>query len=289
MMIRSGSWKLFGLLSILLLPFHLVFAQPSPPKSPLKLFGQTLPPDAFIKAHYYDEIPYSFLSVTRDDQQMYRAKDALLLRLFFNTEVRLKKLVLTPTDTTNITDPIKQIYLFDQGHICHMGKHTHQNVLYLDKEVKVLDIHVLPDPLVKELKVQVKAYGLSRQSIFFIIKHLLKTRNDPDRNEALLRRLYTKGYSSILSLLKYEQYTHLYLTSHSLFYLPDDADYSVPVDKTVALLREGAYISHDGKRQLPKQVKQKEYLLFVDKQKIRFLKNVDPQNSIVIKKIDLAE
>ncbi len=281
--------------SLLLLPiFFLVLphlqAQTLHPKSGvLKFFGQTLTKDKFILAHYYDEIPYSFLTVKSDDRTDNTRRKAILINLFFNTKVKIKKLKVVSSDETNMTHPVEQIHLFERSKFCKKEDHIRQNIIYFNKETDRLDVHVHPDPNVKDIKLKVAAYGLSKQSVFHITRHLLSTRNDAEQNELLLKRLYKEGYTTVLSLLKHEDYDRLYLPEHSLFYLPDDTDFSVPLPKILPLVQIEQYISDEGMRPIPKRVKKRNYLLFVDKEKVRFLKNINPQESIVIKKIDLAE
>ncbi len=283
------SKSLLLLLTLLATLSHL-HAQTAQPKSTeLKFFDQTLPKDSFIHSHYYDEIPYSFLTVKSDDRTKKTSQKAILIKLFFNTKVKIKKLKVVSSDETNMTHPVERIHLFDHSKSCQKEDHEYQNIIYFDKETDRLDVHVHPDPHVKDIKLKVTAYGLSKQSVFHITRHLLSTRDDPAQNELLLKNLYKEGYTTVLSLLKYEKYDRLYLPEQSLFYLPDDTDFSVPLQKMVSLVQKEHYLSDKGTKAMPDRVKKRNYLLFVDKEKVRFLKNVNPQESIVIKKIDLAE
>lgn len=285
----SHSKSLLLLLTLFMSLPHLQAQTVLAKSGTLRFFDQTLTKDKFILAHYYDEIPYSFLTVKSDDRTDNTSKKAILINLFFNTKVKIKKLKVVSSDETNMTHPVEQIHLFERSKFCKKEDHIRQNIIYFDKETNRLDIHVHPDPHVKDIKLKVTAYGLSKQSIFHITRHLLSTRNDSDQNELLLKKLYEEGYTTVLSLLKYEEYDRLYLPEHSLLYLPDDTDFSVPLPKMLLLVRKEHYLSVEGMKAIPDRVKKRNYLLFVDKEKVRFLKNINPQESIVIKKIDLAE
>lgn len=278
----SSSSLLF--ISLLVLTLSMAQAQ-----TRLSFLGQQISPDDEILSAYYAELPYSFLTVRNDLRSDDPTKKAILIKLFFNSEVHIKKVEVLSSDATNMSHPIDDIHLFDTSAPCRKEARDKKNTLYFDKVAKELDIHVHPDPDVKDIKLKVSAYGLNRQGIFQITRHLLSTRADSRQNEALLRRLYEEGHTTILTLLKYEEYPRLYLPRHSLFNLPDDADFARPLKETLSHLKNGEYFSQNGLSALPKDEHKSDYLLFVDKEKIRFLKNVDPQKSIVIKKIDLAQ
>jgi len=255
----------------------------------LKFFNQYLIPDDYILSHYYDILPYNFLTIDSDHFNQKNQQDAILVKLFFNTSVKMKKLRIICSDESSTPHPIMDIHLFDKTFPCKKELYSRKQIIYFDREEQVLDIHIHPDSQVKDLKLDITVYGLNQQSIFHITRHLLATRNDPKQNEALLTKLYEQGYTTILTLLKHEAYPNLYLPEHSLFHLPEDTNFMTPLSKTVSLLHNDTYPSVDGIKAIPKSIKKKTHLLFVDKEKVRFLKNINPQESIIIKKKDLAE
>ncbi len=270
----------------------------------VNFFNQTLRASPFILKHYYADLNYDFLTVKGN---LYQHDDNLSisephshiidLNLFFSDKILLKKLLLNWTADQSKNSAIKAVTLKEIDKRLKVKNNQSDLLFYLNcaESKKLLDkknkITFLIDPNngVQDLKLQVKAFGLNRNSIFKIIRYLICTRDDPQLNEALLSSLYLKGFTDILPLFKFETYENIYLPEHSLFFLPVDTDFSTDLKKTKALFQEGKYPSLEGIKPLPQQVKNKGKFLFVDQKKIRFLKFKNPEDCIKIKKIDLAK
>lgn len=287
-----SNLPLFMLRFLFLLMVAVQFSQAkenSSGQQPLIFFDQLLKPDEYILSHYYHILPYNFLTIDSYDIDQKKHLDNILVKLFYSTRVKMKKLRIICSDESSTPHPIMQIHLYDKQLACRKELYSHKQIIYFDKEERVLEIHIYPASQVEDLKLDITVYGLNQQSIFHITRHLLATRDDPEQNEAILKKLYTEGYTTILTLLKHENYQNLYLPEHSLFHLPEDTNFQTPLSKTVSLLHNGTYISLSGIKTIPRSTRKKTHLLFVDKEKVRFLKNINPQESIIIKKKDLAE
>ncbi len=297
---RSFTSIIFSLLVMLLWMNTATYADAS---NKIHFFNQTLNPDPLIEKYYYSELPYEFLAL-RGSLYLHEHKlninephsHTVDLNLFFNETVQLKKIdVSWETSPPNQTAVKGMTFYQIQAYQIAHGKSD--LTFYLDgaqsrtlrEQSNRVTFKIETARDAEDLKMQVQAYGLNRNAIFMIIRHLLRTRKDKILNEDLLSSLYLNGYTSLLPLFKYEEYPQLYLAKDSLFYLPIDTDFTLEISETQALLKKRKYLSKDGIKPLLDLQKDKERFLYVDQKKIRFLRLKDPQESIKIQKIDLAE
>jgi len=292
---------IFNLVLTLSLMNTIVNAEDTQPKA-VYFFNQKLPLDSIIEKYYYSKLPFEFLALKgclylHDDELSIPEPHAhtMDLNLFFNEAIQLKKIdvsweVLPPNPTAVKGMTFNQIQTYQIAHgksalTFHLDEEQSRKLRARSNRV-TFKIETARDA--KDLKMDVQAYGLNRNAIFMIVRHLLHTRNDKILNEALLRSLYLNGYTSLLPLFKYEEYSKLYVTEESLFYLPINTDFSIELHQMTAHLKKGKYLSKEGIKTLPSLQHPQEKFLYIDQKKIRFLRLKDPQESIKIKKIDLA-
>jgi len=270
----------------------------------IHFFNQTLKPDPLIEKYYYSELPYEFLALKgclyfHDDNLSITQSHShtIELNLFFNETIFLKKINIKWETSSSNQISVKQVTLkqiqktliagSDQANLSFYLNRDQSRTLYDQKNRVTFAVETSLN--VKDFKMNVHAYGLNRNAIFMIIRHLLRTRHDKTLNEDLLRSLYLTGYTTILPLFKYEEYTELFLPKDSLFYLPVNTDFSTDLRKTTLLLKEGKYPSKEGVKRLPDLQQDKERFLYIDQKKIRFLRLKKPHENIKIQKIDLAD
>jgi hypothetical protein len=251
----------------------------------LNFYGQKIAATEAVVARYYDWIPYQYVTIRQDEQ---KTDDLIHLQLFFDKQEQMRRVEIAWSDPSK-TFPLVALYIADTP-VTNLPQQVNEKALfYIDYDGYYLDLKFKLRPEFKELALTIKVYGITRQSSFKLTKYLLENRDDKEANEQLLANLYKDGCTAILPLFKYENYSQLNLPQHSLFWLPEDTRFDLPIDDAMKLLQTNQYDSLEGIKRLPIIDTSHVQKLQIDNNKIKFLRYKNPQDTIIIKKIDLAQ